>query len=277
MGRRGARRTLRYIILYLLIAVVMVWALFPIVWMILSSFKTQVEAFQMPPRLIFQPTLTSYLDLFNEGHFADFLKNSLIASLASVFFALLLGAPGGYALVRGGFRQKQGIAFWIISQRMTPIAAAIVPLYMMFSYFSLINSLGGLIIAYSTFNLPFAFWLMMSFFEDLPIECEEAALVDGCTWFGTFWNVALPQARPGLVATGVLALVFAWNDFAFATAFTSTGTQTVPVAASLLISQQGIKWGQAMAIGTMIIAPMLAAGVLVRRHLVRGLSMGAIK
>jgi len=135
----------------------------------------------------------------------------------------------------------------------------------------------SLIIAYSTFNLPFAFWLMMSFFEDLPIECEEAALVDGCTWFGTFWNVALPQARPGLVATGVLALVFAWNDFAFATAFTSTGTQTVPVAASLLISQQGIKWGQAMAIGTMIIAPMLAAGVLVRRHLVRGLSMGAIK
>ena len=160
---------------------------------------------------------------------------------------------------------------------MTPIAAAIVPLYMIFSKLDLINTLPGLIIAYTTFNLPFTFWLMMTFFEDLPVESEEAALVDGANWFQAFWTVALPQARPGLVATGVLALVFAWNDFAFAVAFTNTSTQTVPIAASLLISQQGIKWGQAMAIGTMIIAPMLAAGILVRRHLVRGLSMGAIK
>ena len=158
-----------------------------------------------------------------------------------------------------------------------PIAAAIVPLYLMFSFVGLTSTLPGLIIAYCTFNVPFVFWLMMSFFEDMPIDPEEAALVDGCGWLRAFWDVALPQARPGLVATGVLALVFAWNDFAFAIALTSAGTQTVPIAASLLISQQGIKWGQAMAIGTMIIMPMLAAGILVRRHLVRGLSMGAIK
>ena len=147
----------------------------------------------------------------------------------------------------------------------------------MFTTTGLINTLPGLILAYTTFNLPFAIWLMMSFFEDLPVECEEAALVDGASWFRSFWSVALPQSRPGLVATGVLALVFAWNDFAFAIAFTDTGTQTVPIAASLLISQQGVKWGQAMAIGTMIILPMLVAGILVRQHLVRGLSMGAVK
>ncbi len=277
MSRYAVRRIIQNTILYIIIAFALVWALLPIVWMVLSSLKTQVQAFEMPPRFIFTPTLAAYIDLFTQGNFADYLRNSLIASLVSVFFALLIGVPGGYALVRGGFRQKEGIAFWIISQRMTPIAAAIVPLYIMFGRLDLISTLPGLIIAYSTFNLPFAFWLMMTFFEDLPVETEEAALVDGCTWIGAFWNVALPQARPGLVATGVLALVFAWNDFAFAQAFTSAGTQTVPIAASLLISQQGIKWGQAMAIGTMIITPMLAAGILVRKHLVRGLSMGAVK
>jgi multiple sugar transport system permease protein len=277
MGRHGTRRILQNVVIYVIIAVALTWALLPIIWMFLSSLKTQVQAFEMPPRFIFTPSFASYKDLFVQGNFGAYLRNSVIASLVSVFFALLLGVPGGYALVRGGFRQKEGIAFWIISQRMTPIAAAIVPLYMMFSRLDLISTLPGLIIAYSTFNLPFAFWLMMTFFEDLPVETEEAALVDGCTWIGAFWNVALPQARPGLVATGVLALVFAWNDFAFATAFTSAGTQTVPIAASLLISQQGIKWGQAMAIGTMIITPMLAAGILVRKHLVRGLSMGAVK
>jgi multiple sugar transport system permease protein len=277
MSRHSLRHILTYVVLYAIVAVVMLWALLPIVWMVLSSLKTQVDAFQMPPQFIFKPTLASYIDLFQQGDFGKYLKNSVIASLSSVILAIGLGAPGAYGLVRGGYRQKQGIAFWIISQRMTPIAAAIVPLYMMFSNLSLISTLPGLIIAYTTFNLPFAFWLMMSFFEDLPVESEEAALVDGASWFQAFWRIALPQARPGLVATAVLALVFAWNDFAFAIAFTDTSTQTVPIAASLLISQQGVKWGQAMAIGTMIITPMLAAGILVRRHLVRGLSMGAVK
>ena len=162
----------------------------------------------------------------------------------------MLGALGGYGLARGNGRRKADISFWIISTRMAPIAAVIVPLYMTFRQLHLLNSLVGLVVAYCTFNLPFAIWIMQAFFRDLPKDLEESAKVDGCSTFGAFWRVALPLVAPGLVATGVLCLVFAWNDFAFATTFTGHDTQTIPVAASQLVTQEGVAWGQLMATGT---------------------------
>jgi multiple sugar transport system permease protein len=214
--------------------------------------------------------------MFTEGGFGNYLMNSVIAAGGSTLISLALGSLGGFALARVTWKRKADLSFWIISTRMAPIAAVIVPLYLTFRQLDLLDSLNGLIVAYCTFNLPFAIWIMQAFFRDLPRELEESAKVDGCSTFGSFWRVALPLSAPGVVATGVLCLVFAWNDFAFATTFTGADTQTIPVAASQLVTQQGIIWGQLMATGTIILTPMVICGVAIRRWLVRGLTMGAM-
>ena len=168
------------------------------------------------------------------------------------------------------------MSFWIISTRMAPIAAVILPLYAVFRSLDLLNSTTGLIVAYLTFNLPFAIWIMNAFFADLPPALEEAALVDGATKFGAFWRIALPLTAPGIVTTAILCLVFSWNDYAFAQSFSGPGSQTLPIAASQLITQTGINWGQLMAIGTIVVLPMIVVGLAVRRYLVKGLTLGAV-
>ncbi len=265
-------------VLYVLIFGALAWALVPILYMMISSVKTQVNMFSMPPQLIFEPTFAVYMDMFTgKGHFTEFLTNSVVVAILTTGLSLILGVTGGFALARGNFKREKDISFWIISTRMAPIPAVILPLYLIFAKTGLIGTTEGLIFAYTTFNLPFALWMMWTFFKDIPIDLEEAAMIDGCSKFKAFLRVAVPTAAPGIVATGVLCLMFSWNDYAFASIFTGNGTQTVPIAASLLVSQQGIKWGQAMATGTVIIMPMLICGLLVRKYMVRGLSMGAVK
>jgi multiple sugar transport system permease protein len=274
----AANRRVLYTILYVLLFAALAWALIPILYMAMSSVKTQVNMFSMPPKLIFKPTFEVYRDMFSlKGNFTEFLTNSVVVSVVTTGLSLILAVMGGFALARGSFKREKDISFWIISTRMAPIPAVILPLYLIFAKVGLIGKTVGLIFAYTTFNLPFALWMMITFFKDVPIDMEEAAMIDGCSKFQAFWRVAVPTAAPGIVATGVLCLMFSWNDYAFASIFTGNGTQTVPIAVSLLVSQQGIKWGQAMATGTVIIMPMLICGLLVRKYMVRGLSMGAVK
>jgi multiple sugar transport system permease protein len=265
-------------VLYALMLLCLIWALSPILIMITSSLKTQVNMFDMPPKLFFSPTFDSYREMFfGRGNFPQFLRNSLVVSMLTTLVCLLLGVMGGFGLARGRFKREKDISFWIISTRMAPIPAVILPLYLIFSKLQLIGTTTGLILAYTTFNLPFALWMMATFFKDVPADLEEAAMIDGCGKFRAFWRIVVPTASPGIVATAVLCLMFAWNDYLFASIFTNRKTQTIPIAVSLLVSQSGIKWGQAMATGTVIIMPMLVCGLLVRKYMVRGLSMGAVK
>jgi multiple sugar transport system permease protein len=262
---------------YVFVVLFLIWTLVPLAWMLLASLRTQASMFTMPPQIFVMPDFSAYAFMFfGGGGFGRYLVNSLIASIASSVISLGLGSLGGYALARVNWRFKSDISFWIISTRMAPIAAVIVPLYLMFRQLHLLDSLVGLIVAYCTFNLPFAIWLMQAFFSDVPREIEESARIDGCSTFGLFWRISLPLVTPGIVATGVLCLVFAWNDFAFATTFSGHDTQTIPVAASQLITQQGVVWGQLMATGIVILMPMLVVGIAIRRWLVRGLTMGAM-
>jgi len=266
------------LVLYALAGIALTWALFPVLWMVLSSLKTQAGMFSMPPKFLFKPHFDTYAYMFSErGKFLLYLTNSVIASVISAGISLVLGTLGGFALARRKFKGEKHISFWIISTRMAPIPAVMLPLYLMFTHLGLIGTMTGLIFAYTTFNLPFALWMMMIFFKEVPVDLEEAAMIDGCSRFQAFWRVVIPPAAPGLVATGILCLMFAWNDFLFASVFSGHENQTIPVAASLLITQQGIAWGQAMATGTVIITPMVIAGLVVRKYLVRGLSMGAVK
>ncbi|MEG0768266.1 MAG: carbohydrate ABC transporter permease, partial [Clostridia bacterium] len=213
-------------VLYVLAAILVLWSITPIVWMALSSLKVNTNMFTLPPQFFFTPELDTYVYMFKEAGFGGFLVNSLIASLASTLIALFLGSLGGYALSRGQFKHQKDISFWIISTRMAPIPAVILPLYLIFSKLRIVGTMPGLIFAYTTFNLPFALWMMMAFFADVPIAIEEAARVDGYSKFQTFLFISLRAASPGLAATGVLCLMFAWNDYVFASALTGASTQT---------------------------------------------------
>lgn len=263
--------------LFTIFVVFLFWWLFPVYWMLSSSLKVEVEMFTIPPRWLFKPSLENYKSLFSTLGFSSYVINSVIASLSSTAIALFLGSLAGYGLARGKIPRKNDIAFWMISTRMAPIVGVILPLYLIFRRLHLVGTIQGLIIAYTTFNLPFAVWLMRGFFMEIPQDMEEAAMVDGCTKFQAFLHVALPLAKPGLVAMGVLCFMFAWNDYAFAVIFTSGKTQTLPVACARLMTEYGIVWGQVMTTGTILVAPVLFLGIVIRKYLVRGLTMGAIK
>lgn len=263
---------------YVALGLFALWTVVPIVWMFISSLKIRTSMFTMPPDLIFDPTLRYYQKLlFGANPLTDYLVNSAIVSVASAIVAVSLGTLGGYGLSRIQVSGKKHLAFWIISTRMAPIAVVIIPLFFLYNFLGLLNTHLGLIIAYTTFNLPFAIWLMRSFFDEIPEELEEAALIDGATRWEAFYKVALPLVLPGMGATAIISIVFAWNDFLFALIFTNSETQTIPVAAAQLVTQTGTLWGQVMAIGIVILLPMVVFGMIVKNYLVSGLTMGAMK
>jgi multiple sugar transport system permease protein len=265
------------IALYALLLLALLWTVVPLGWMVLSSFKRPDDLVSQTPTLFFAPTFQNYVGLFTGGNaLGGYITNSILAAGISTLIAVTLGCLAGYGLSRSHFRGKDHVSFWIISTRMAPIAAVILPLYAVFRTLDLLNTTTGLIVAYLTFNLPFAIWIMNAFFADLPPALEEAALVDGATKFGAFWRIALPLTAPGIVTTAILCLVFSWNDYAFAQSFSGPGSQTLPIAASQLITQTGINWGQLMAIGTIVVLPMVVVGLAVRRYLVKGLTLGAV-
>jgi multiple sugar transport system permease protein len=273
----GARFSPGKIFPYVLLVLLLLWTLVPIVWMLLSSFKSLTDVLSPTPLLTFKPTLVNYIGLVSGGNnVLTYFRSSILAAGISTIIATTLGCFAGYGLARSNFRGKRHLAFWIISTRMAPIAAVILPLFIGFTFLHLINTVWGLIVAYLSFNLPFAIWIMNAFFADLPPGIEEAARVDGASNFQTFWRIALPMTAPGIVTTAILCLVFSWNDYAFAVTFAGPGSQTLPVAASQLITQTGVDWGQLTAIGTVVALPMVIVGLAVRRYLVRGLTLGAV-
>jgi len=271
---RGAFGVLKLVLLVLLLA----WTLVPILWMVLSSFKANTVITANPPRFVFTPTVEHYASLLSgANNLWHYVFNSLLIVGVSTFIALVLGCMAGFGLSHLRAKGKKHLAFWIISTRMAPIAAVIVPLYLIFRYLHLLDTYSGLIIAYLSFNLPFAIWLMTAFFDDLPYDIYEAARVDGASKLQVFWHILLPLTKPGLVTTTILCFIFAWNDYGFAQTFSGPGTQTIPIAAAQLLTQTGIDWGKLLAIGTIVVSPMAFFGLLVKRWLVKGLTLGSVK
>jgi multiple sugar transport system permease protein len=272
----SGRNTGKQVILDVILILVLLWTLVPIVWMVLASFKPGVAQLSSTPVFVFKPTIEHYVALFTGGNLGAYFLNSVLAAGFSTIIAVVLGCLAGYGLARSHFRGKQHVAFWIISTRMAPIAAIVLPLFILFRYVNLLDTIPGLIVAYLTFNLPFAIWIMNAFFLDLPPSLEEAAMVDGATKFQAFYRVALPLVTPGIVTTAILCLVFSWNDYAFAATFAGPDSQTLPIAAAQLNTQTGLNWGQLSAIGTIVVLPMMVVGLAVRRYLVKGLTLGAV-
>ena len=251
----------------------------------MASMKDLLDAFDTPAVgdwagvtmfFDFTPTLKHYYVLFAENNFGVYLFNSLVASLGSALVAVTLGSMAAYSLARMEFRGKKDLLFWIISTRMAPMVAVTVPLYAIFRSLDLVGTLPGLILAFTTFNLPFAIWILKGFFENVPYAIEEAAQVDGCTRFQAFLTI-VPLVAPGVGAFLVLCILFAWNDFLFATIIGSGGAKTLPAATKELVQPQNIDWGKIMAAGVITTAPMIPLGLLVRKYLVAGLTMGAVR
>jgi multiple sugar transport system permease protein len=255
--------------------------MFPVVWMFLTSFKTEAEYFSYPP--VFLPAHFSFRNYFNamalppDGRGGlQGLRDSLIIASATTLVSVVLGALASYSLSRfktGG----ENFSFWILSTRMFPPVAAALPLFLIFKQFKLLDTHLALIIANTIFNLPFVIWLLKGFFDELPAELEEAALIDGCSPWGAFVRVAMPLITPGLVATSLFSFIFAWNEFMFALLLTRRTVRTLTIIVPSLVGGHEILWGEIAAIGTIAIIPGIALSLLLQRYLVRGLTLGAVK
>lgn len=278
MKSRGSLRyKLTTLLTYLAVTLVLIWVLFPIVWVIMSSFKTPEQASAIPPVWVFKPSLENYVSAFLRRNFGLLSVNSLIATLISTAIVLVLGSMAGYALARYRIRGKQHILVWIMSTRMFPPIAAIIPIFLLFNNLGLIDNRLGLVLIYIAFNLPFAIWIMRGFFSEIPSELEDAAQVDGCSSWQAFTKVVLPLALPGLAATAVFCMVFSWNEFLFAFIISRAHSQTLPIGIMGFITQRGVLWGEMSAASTVIMTPMILFTFLVQRYLIHGLTFGAIK
>lgn len=265
------------VIFGLLIAIVFIWIFFPSVMLFLTSIKTNVDALRYPPVWIFRPVLTNYKEIFGLVPFGNYLANSLFVAAVSTAIALSVGSFAAYGLARFRFKRSKDIAFWILSIRMTPPIAAAIPIFIIMRTLRLLDTRTALVLAYCTFNIPFAVWLLRGFFQEIPKEIEESAMVDGCSPLGAFWYIALPLIAPGIAATGIFTFIFSWNEFLFALILTGTRAQTVPVSLTGFIRETGIMWSHMAAAGVLAMVPMIIFTSLVQKNLVKGLTMGAIK
>ena len=256
-------------------------SLAPVYWMLTISLKSEADHFASPPKwFVFSPTLEHYRDAFVVRSFGQYLITSAIVALLSTAFALLIGTLAAYALARFEMRFKlnRRLSLWILSTRMFPPIVTVVPLFLMMRDLRLINTIASLVIVYTAFNLPFVVWMMRGFFNEVPREMEEAAMVDGDSRLGALWRVVLPLVKPGLAATAVFCLIMSWNEFLFALVLTQTeAAMTLPIGIAGRVTQYEIKWGVMSAAGVVAMLPILIFALSVQRYLVRGLSLGAVK
>jgi sorbitol/mannitol transport system permease protein len=251
---------------------------FPILWMFLTSFKTEQLAIQFPPPLFFEPTLENWRVALLNSPFLEYLRNTVIITFFSILLALLLGVPTAYAMAFYQTRRTDASLLWMMSTRMLPPAGVIVPLYVIFLQTNLLDTHLGLIILYAGMNFPLVVWMLRSFMLEVPYEVIEAARLDGANLGQEFGRVILPLLIPGLAATALLAMIFTWNEFFLAVNLTSRDASPLSVYVSTFKAAQGNLFIAKMsAAATAAVIPVLVAGWVAQRQLVTGLTMGAIK
>lgn len=262
----------------LLIVVLM---LAPFLVTLLLSTKTRLEVIEVPPSLAInlETARANYDAVINQRGFLRFTLNSLIVTLASTLGALLLGVPAAYGFSRFHFRGRDLLASWVLSNRFLPPVAIVIPMFLIMKHVGLLDRPLGMILPYIALGLPLVVWLMIGFFDEVPVELDEAALIDGCSHLEAVWRILLPIVRPGLAATAIFNVIFTWNEFLLALFIVSSPTtETVPVAAAGLISaQRPIDWNIAATVGVVTMVPVLIFALLVQRHIARGLTAGAVK
>lgn len=250
---------------------------FPILWTVLSGFKTEVDAGASPPIFFFHPTLENYHSaLFDTGYF-DFFKNSAWLALGSSALAFLLGVPAAYSLAIYPTKRIKGTLSWVLSTKMMPVVGVIVPLFIIYKDLGLLDTRLGMILLYAAMNMPLVIWMMHSFIVEIPGAIIEAATVDGAGVGTILTRVVLPISGPGLAATALICLIFSWNEFFLAYMLTAGNAGTLPIYLVRFMSSHGQTLASMSAASTIAVAPVFAAGWIAQRSLVRGLTMGAVK
>jgi len=267
------------IFVYICIFILLSFWLFPIIWILLTSLKNNIQALAIPPVWIFKPTLQNYSKLLFDGKFQLAILNSIIVAGISTCIVMLLALPAGYALARFRMKHKEDIAFYVISTKMAPPIVVLFSFYLWFSKIGLIQLEFPLsvIILHITYNLPLSIWLLRGFFEGIPWESEEAAKVDGANQFQILRWVTIPIAMPGILITTTLCLMFSWTEFLFASTVSSPNTMTMSVLMFTWLSYVQIEWGLITAGGILYALPILIIAIIIRKHLVEGMSFGLAK
>jgi ABC-type glycerol-3-phosphate transport system permease component len=256
---------------------VSIWV-FPVLWGLLTSLKTERDVLAYPPTFIFEPTLANYREvLFGATSILPNLWSSIVVASASTLLTMLFAIPAAYALARLRFPGKRSTGFYVLATQMLPPVGLIIPYYLVLQKVGLLDSYSGLTAIYLTFSLPFAVWLMVSYFEDVPYEMEEAALLDRAGRLRALWYVVLPQVRGGIAVTTVFVFLNAWNEFLFAVVLGGNRVRPVTVAMFNFISVEQTQWARLAAAAMIAMAPVILIGLAAQRHIVKGLTVGAVK
>jgi multiple sugar transport system permease protein len=252
-----------------------VFALFPLIWMVLCSFKSDVEMYNTVFK--FTPTLENYRNvLFGTDYFKAFFQNLLVSGIA-VIITIIAGVPIAYALARYNFRKKEDVAFTILSYKFAPEILVCLPVFLIFQKIGLYDTYFGLIWVYQLVTMPLVIWVVRGYFEDISVEIEQAAQLDGYKWYEIFLKTLVPLIKPGLVAAGLLAFIFAWNDFTFPLILSGFNVQTITITSMRYIASDTVHYGQVAVASTIAVLPEVIVCLFIQKHLVRGLSFGAVK
>ncbi|OQB28049.1 MAG: Trehalose transport system permease protein SugB [Chloroflexi bacterium ADurb.Bin180] len=282
-----SRRAIGAVMMYAAYILLMAFIVFPLIWMLLMSFKNPTDVMAIPPKLFFKPTLDNYIRLFfgrqREGYAlvkSDFplaMKNTIIIAGGATIVSMITGTLAGYALARLRFAARDFLAFTILSLRFSPPLSMIIPVYILYRRIGLYNTHVGLMLIYQIISMPIIIWVVRSYIESVPVDLEQAAWIDGYSWWQGFSKVLFPLIAPGVAATSVLAFVFCWNNFVFGLMLGAAETHTLTVATSAFISYEQVLWGQMAAASVVTIIPAMIFIFLVQRWVVRGLTFGAVK
>ncbi|HSB79747.1 MAG TPA: carbohydrate ABC transporter permease [Candidatus Methylomirabilis sp.] len=275
MVGRATKKLLWRVAFYAAVVLVMLPTVFVFYWMITLSIKPQVEAAGYPPSFFwFKVTFKGYVDVFAKNPFLLYTWNSLVVATGCTLLALIVGLPCAYSIAH--WRQR-GLALAILVARIIPGISYLIPWYILFRNLKMVDTYQALILTHLVVGLPIVIWVMIGFFEDIPAELREAALIDGCTDYGAFMRVAVPLVKPGIVATSILSFIFSWNNFLFSVILAGRNTRTLPIAVFNMIGYEEINWGPLAAAATMITLPVIILTLIIQRHIVTGLTFGAVK
>jgi len=275
VGSKRFQQLTKTIGFYALVILVMLPTVFVFYWMITLSLKPQVEAAGYPPSFFrFTVTLKGYVEVFAKHPFLLYIWNSLVVATGTTLLGLIVGLPAAYSIAQW---KQQKLALTILVARIIPGISYLIPWYILFRNLKMVDTYQALILTHLVVGLPITIWVMMGFFEGIPPDLREAALIDGCTDYGAFWRVAIPLVKPGVVATAILAFIFSWNNFLFSVILAGRNTRTLPIAVFNMISYEEISWGPLAAAATLITLPVILLTLIIQRHIVAGLTFGAVK
>jgi len=256
---------------------ILAW-MFPILWSFLNSLKTDKDVLAYPPKVLFAPTLEAYRDvLFGSASILPNLVSSFIISIGTTVITMLLAVPAAYALARLRFPGKRFAGFYVLATQMLPPVGIIIPYFLVLRGIGWIDTYQGIILIYLSFSLPFAIWLLVSYFEDIPFEMEEAAYLDGASRLRTLWRIIIPQVRGGISVTVVFVFLNAWNEFLFAVVLSGNTVRPVTVAMYNFISVEQTLWTKLAAVSVLAMLPVILLGIFAQKHIVKGLTVGAVK